>query len=490
MKKLFINTADKKSRIAPEIYGHFSEHLGRCIYDGIYVGENSSIPNTNGMRNDVVAAFKNIKMPVLRWPGGCFADEYHWRDGIGEKSQRKKMINTHWGGVIENNSFGTHEFFELCEQIGCEPYISGNLGSGSVQEMSEWIEYMTFDGVSPMAELRRKNGREKPWKLRYFGIGNESWGCGGNMTPEYYADLYRRYETYCRNYGENRLYKVACGPSANDYNWTKVITEKIKPWHADAISLHFYTIPTGDWGKKGSATEFTEGEYYKTLESTWYMDELITKHCEIMSANDPEKKIGLIVDEWGVWCDVEPGTNPGFLYQQNSMRDAVLASINLNIFNAHSDRVVMANLAQAVNVLQSLILTEGERMVLTPTYHVFDLYKEHQGNTLCYSYIENERIDGYSLPELSQSVSLDENGGMVITVSNCSLEKSEEIRAIIPEYDFSAVTAHILSADPCEHNTFDNPENVTIRPLDNVQRTESGISFTLPPCSVARIILR
>lgn len=489
MASLFINIKDKKGRINPEIYGHFSEHLGRCIYNGIYVGEDSSIPNTKGVRNDIIEAFKNIKMPVLRWPGGCFADEYHWKDGIGAKSDRKKMINTHWGGVTEDNSFGTHEFFDMCELIGCEPYLAGNLGSGSVEELSQWIEYITSDDISPMADLRRKNGREKAWKLKYLGIGNENWGCGGNMEPDYYSDLYRRYQTYCRNYSGNELYKIACGPNAEDYNWTRVLTDKVKHWHTRAISLHYYTVPSGDWNDKGSATDFTDSEYYKTLEKTMYMETLITKHLEIMSMNDPEHKIGLIVDEWGTWYNVEEGTNPGFLYQQNTMRDAVLAAKNLDIFNSHCDRVVMANLAQAVNVLQALILTEGEQMILTPTYHVFDLYKRHQGNMLCYSHIDSEKVEGFDLDELSKSVSVNENGEMVITISNCSLDKAQNIEAVIPAFSFDKISARILKQDVRAYNTFDNPENVKIEEYSGVTKTADGISFNIPPCSIMEILL-
>ena len=312
--RLTLNPLEKKSHINPEIYGNFSEHLGRCIYDGIYVGENSDIPNTEGFRTDVVDAFRQIKLPVLRWPGGCFADEYHWRDGIGEKSQRKKMVNTNWGGVVEDNSFGTHEFMRFCELVGCEPYISGNVGSGTVEELSNWVEYMTFDGVSPMAELRKRNGREQPWKLKYLGIGNESWGCGGSMRPEYYSDLYRRYATYCRNYSGNQLFKVASGSNADDYNWTEVLMKQITPWNMNGMSLHYYTVPTGDWSHKGSATEFDEEEYYKTIRSTLGIEGMIIRHSGIMDRYDPEHKVGLIVDEWGTWYDVEPGTNPGFLY--------------------------------------------------------------------------------------------------------------------------------------------------------------------------------
>lgn len=368
MAKYVVNTLNRKSKINREIYGHFSEHLGRCIYGGFYVGEDSPIPNTKGIRNDVVEALKKIKIPVLRWPGGCFADEYHWMDGIGPKEQRKKMINTHWGGVVEDNSFGTDEFMELCSQLECEPYVNGNLGSGTVKEMQDWIEYMTFDGISPMSELRAKNGRKEPYRLKYFCVGNENWGCGGNMRPEFYADMYRRYQTYVRNYGSNKIYKIACGPNSDDYNWTETVV-KLAGRFMDALSLHYYTVP-GTWQAKGSATKFTEEEWYITLSKTLKMDELVTKHSAIIRQYDPDNRIGLVVDEWGTWYDVEPGTNPGFLYQQNTMRDALVAGINLNIFNKHSDKVVMANIAQTINVLQAVILTEGEKMLQIGRAHV------------------------------------------------------------------------------------------------------------------------
>ncbi len=489
MKKLnmYINASDKRSHINPEIYGHFSEHLGRCIYNGIYVGEDSTIPNTKGIRNDIIEAFKNIKMPVLRWPGGCFADEYHWRDGIGEKSTRKKMINTHWGGVVEDNSFGTHEFFDLCELVGCEPYIAGNIGSGSVQEMAEWIEYMTFDGVSPLAELRRKNGRDKPWKLKYFGIGNETWGCGGSMQPEFYANEYRRYQTYCRNFSGNELFKVACGPSADDYNWTDVLLKNVQHYHTKAISLHYYTIPTGDWGHKGSATEFSDDEYYKTICGTQRIEEMIVRHGEIMAYRNPEKNIGLIVDEWGCWYDVEEGTNPGFLYQQNTMRDAIVSAVNLNIFNNHSDIVIMANLAQAVNVLQAVILTEGEKLLKTPTYHVFDLFKTHQDNTLVYSHCENEKVN--NIDAVSQSVSVSENGEMTITLANANLSEDYEIECSIAGFNATGATARILDNDVRDYNDFDNLDKVSIKDY-SVTLDGDKLRVSLPACSVVSIILK
>lgn len=486
--KLTLNAADRISRINPEIYGHFSEHLGRCIYNGIYVGEDSEIPNKKGVRTDIIEAFRKIKMPVLRWPGGCFADEYHWKDGIGEKSARKKMINTNWGGVTEDNSFGTHEFFDLCEEIGCEPYLAGNLGSGTVQELSEWIEYITFDDVSPMAELRRKNGREKPWKLKYLGIGNENWGCGGNMRPEYYADEYRRYQSFCKNFSGNELFRIACGPSADDYNWTDKLLESVKSWHTKAISLHYYTLPTGNWSAKGSATEFTSAEYYETISRTLFTEELIKRHTAVMERHDKNHEIGLIVDEWGCWYDVEPGTNPGFLYQQNTMRDAIVAACNLNIFNNHSDRVVMANLAQAVNVLQALILTEGEKMIKTPTYHVFDLFKEHQNGELIYSHIKNETVgEGAEIPMISCSASIKENV-ITVTLANCSLSEDAEISCGLNGFLPSSASAEILTGNVTDKNDFDMPENVAIEPY-TASIENGGFSVVLPPCSVVRVTL-
>lgn len=490
MAKYTINTEKKLSRISKEIYGHFSEHLGRCIYEGIYVGENSDIPNVNGMRKDVVQALKEIKIPVLRWPGGCFADEYHWKDGIGTKENRKKIINTHWGGAVEDNSFGTHEFMELCRQLECEPYINGNLGSGTVQEMSEWVEYLTFNGISPMAELRKQNGKEEAWKVKYFGVGNENWGCGGNMTPEFYGNMYRRYQTYCRNYPGNKLYKIACGPNVDDYNWTEGVM-KVAANFMDALTLHYYTHP-GGWLNKGPATGFDEKTWYITMKKTLKMEELINNHLDIMNKYDPEKRVDLIIDEWGSWYDVEPGTNPGFLYQQNTMRDALIAGINLNIFNKHSDRVKMANLAQMVNVLQSVILTEGEKMILTPTYHVFNMYKEHQEANLVYSNIETKEVgleEDNLVPNLHESASIDENNRLIFTINNLSVKEDYEIETVLLGKDAKKVSASILTNDMTAYNTFENPDLVTVREFNDFTLTKEGLSFTIPKCSVMRFIV-
>lgn len=500
MNKLVIHPAKKISKINKEIYGHFSEHLGRCIYEGIYVGENSEIPNKNGMRTDVVEALKKIKVPVLRWPGGCFADEYHWKDGIGPKEDRKKMINTHWGGVVEDNSFGTHEFFELCEQLGCETYVNGNLGSGTVQEMSEWVEYMTFEGVSPMADLRKKNGREKPWKVDFFGVGNENWGCGGNMNPDFYANEYRRYQTYVRDYKQGEhIQKICCGANVDDYEWTHEVLKTcfnhslpFQHGFMDGLSLHYYTHPEG-WEIKGSATDFDEKVWYKTMSKTLFMEELIVRHGAIMDTYDPDKQIGMIVDEWGTWYTAEPGTNPGFLYQQNTMRDALVAGINLNIFNKHSDRVKMANLAQMVNVLQAVILTDGADMIVTSTYHVFDLYKDHQDAMLLSSTIETTTIgleEEYQVPNLTESVSEAEDGTIHITLTNLSVEEAYEIDTIFVDHPIKEVKGEILCGEMRDKNTFEDPDCVTIRKFEQLQITEQGLKFTIPACSVLHLEVR
>lgn len=494
MYKLYVNPNVKKGHINKELQGNFSEHLGRCIYEGLYVGENSDIPNVNGMRCDVVEALKEMKLPVLRWPGGCFADEYHWKDGIGPKETRKKMINTHWGGVVEDNSFGTHEFMELCRQIGCETYVNGNVGSGTVQEMSEWVEYMTFKGVSPMADLRKKNGHEEPWTVDFFGVGNENWGCGGNMRPEYYGDLYRRYQTYIRNYGAVKpVKKICCGANAGDFHWTDKVLETCFDHgngFMDGMSLHYYTIATGNWDKKGSACEFDEDLWYQTLSRTLYMETLIKGHGAIMDQYDPEKKIGMMIDEWGTWYDVEEGTNPGFLYQQNTMRDAIVAGINLNLFNKHCDRVKMANIAQLVNVLQSVILTEGPKMVKTPTYHVFNMYKYHQENELLESSIETKEIGvdkEFMVPNLTESVSMDSEGKIHITLTNLSYTEDFDIQGIFAETEIKKVKASILTEEMHAHNTFDNPDVVKTVSFDNIKADGNKLSFTIPKCSVMHI---
>jgi alpha-N-arabinofuranosidase len=402
------------------------------------------------------------------------------------------MINTHWGGVVENNNFGTHEFLDLCEQLGCEPYICGNVGSGTVQEMMEWIEYMTSDANSPMANLRRQNGRDKPWKVTYFAVGNESWGCGGSMTPEFYADQFRRYNTFVKNYTGNRVFRVACGPNGADTNWTAVLMSKVGR-QMNGLALHNYTVPTGNWSRKGSATQFTEADYHATFRRAFEMDTLVTQNAAIMDKFDPQKHIALVVDEWGVWTDVEPGTNPGFLHQQNSLRDALVAGIVLNVFNNHADRVKMANIAQMVNVLQSMILTDKEKMLLTPTYHVFEMYTVHQEAKLLPTDLQCADYEGggNKIPGLSVSASQDAAGKIHVTLCNLNPNTPAEVSCELAGAKAKTLSGRMLTAGEINAiNTFDKPENVKPAVFNGFKVSESGFTATLPGKSVVTLELQ
>ena len=479
-----------KTKISKDIYGHFAEHLGACIYGGFWVGEKSPIPNTDGIRNDVVNALRQISIPNLRWPGGCFADTYHWKDGIGPKGKRPSIINTNWGGVTEDNSFGTHEFMRLTELLGCDAYINGNIGSGTVQEMSEWVEYLTSSNESPMTKLRKENGRDKPWKVKYWAVGNETWGCGGNMTPDYYGNLFRQYSTFMHDFAGNRLEKVASGASDTDYNWMETMMKNPKNREMmQGISLHYYTI-MDNWSHKGSATQFTEKEWFTTIRKSLEMDKIVTAHSDIMDKYDPQKRVSLVVDEWGNWFDVEPGTNPGFLFQQNTMRDAMVAALNLNIFNNHCDRVRMANLAQAINVLQSLILTKNEKMALTPTYYVFKMWKVHQDAILvplklkCEKYI----MGNDTIPSVTASASKDAAGKTHITLANFDPNKSQEITCDFSGVTYSQVKGEILTANTMNAcNTFDKPDEVKPVNFTGATLKNNILKITLPSKSVVAI---
>ena len=486
-----INADLGRDTISRNIYGHFAEHLGHCIYGGFYVGEgNTAIPNTRGIRNDVVDALKKIRIPNLRWPGGCFADTYHWKDGIGPRSGRPTMVNSWWGGVTEDNSFGTHEFLDLCEQLGAEPYITGNVGSGTVQDFAQWVQYVNFDGTSPMSALRRQNGREKPWHVKFWGVGNEAWGCGGNMTAEHYVDVYRTFATFIpASWGNSRLWRIASGAGSGDYHWTEVLMRDIPHNLIEGLALHHYAV---DWNHKSSATNFNESEYFETMRRALQMEELIERHGAIMDRYDPEKKIALVVDEWGGWYDVEPGTNPAFLYQENTMRDAMIAGVTLNIFNNHCDRVRMANLAQTINVLQSVILTDGEKMTVTPTYWVMEMYTVHHDAVRLPLDIRSDSytLGGRSLPAVSASASRDGGGIVHISLVNIDLHQPREIRVDLRGVSVSAVSGRILeSGNVQDHNTFDDPGRVKPADFAGARLDGSHLRVQIPPCSVVVLSL-
>ena len=403
------------------------------------------------------------------------------------------MVNTNWGGVSEDNSFGTHEFLDLCTLLNCEPYIAGNVGSGTVEEMAKWVEYLNSDAKSTMTDLRKQNGRNEPWRVKFWGVGNESWGCGGNMTADFYADQYKRYAVYCRNYTNAPLIKIASGANSSDYNWTETLMKNVGPGRMWGLTLHYYTIPSGSWGKKGSATAFDEKEYFNTMKNCLVMEDLVTRHSTIMDKYDPAKKTALVVDEWGIWTDVEPGTNPGFLYQQNSLRDAIIAGTTLNIFNNHSDRVRMANLAQTINVLQALILTKGNQILLTPTYHVFDLYKVHMdAKKLNINFKSPDYTNGDSkIPALNISASQDSAGAVHITLVNIDPTKTISLNTVLPGIKFKTVTGQILTSKKLtDINTFENPNNIKIVSFNGAKKMGEELVVDLPAQSVVMLELK
>lgn len=490
---IVVNADQGVTKINKHIYGHFSEHLGRCIYGGFYVGEgNTKIPNASGVRMDVVDALKKLKVPNLRWPGGCFADTYHWKDGIGPKDKRPTMVNAWWGGVTEDNSFGTHDFLNMCELIGTEPYLAANVGSGTVQEFTEWIQYVNFDGVSPMSNLRKQNGREKPWNVKFWGVGNEAWGCGGNMKPEFYANIYRQYATFMSSWSNDaKLFRIASGANGADYNWTETLMRDIPHEMLEGVALHHYSVI--DWSKKGSATAFVEQDYFTTMKRAWQMEELVTRHSTIMDKYDPTKRVALVVDEWGGWYDVEPGTNGAFLYQQNTIRDAVLAGLTLNIFNNHADRVRMANLAQTINVLQAVILTNEEKMLLTPTYHVMEMYNVHQDATLLPITITSADyvLGNEKLTAVSASASKDASGVVHITLVNIDAQKTQEISVDWRGMKLNSVSGRILnSAKLQDYNSFETPEKIKPAAFKDATLTNNLLKVKLPAHSVVVLELK
>ncbi|HEU6454024.1 MAG TPA: alpha-L-arabinofuranosidase C-terminal domain-containing protein, partial [Roseateles sp.] len=461
--KLVVSADQPGPVIHRNVYGQFAEHLGTGIYEGMWVGPDSKIPNVRGWRKDVVAALKALHVPLVRWPGGCFADEYHWREGIGPRDKRPVKVNSNWGGVPENNAVGTHEFFDLVEQLGAEAYVNGNLGTGSAREMAEWLEYMTATGNSTLAQLRRKNGRDKPFRVNYFAVGNEAWGCGGNMRPEYYADQFRQVASFLRTPPDNRPVIIASGGNGLQTEWTETLSKGV--YGVNAISHHSYTLPTGKWEHKGSAVGFPESEWISTLANVQHIDEIITKNSAVLDKNDPSKKIGFYFDEWGSWYDPEPGSNPGFLVQRNTLRDALLAALHFNVFHAHADRVQMTNIAQMVNVLQAMILTSKDKLVLTPTYHAFAMYTPFQDATSLPAKIENNpvyQVGAAQMPELSATAARGKDGKLYVGLVNANPNQPAELTLQVGANAPKAVKGQLLTAAAMDaQNELGKPAQVT-----------------------------
>ncbi len=485
--RLILNADTPGPTINRHIYGHFAEHLGRDIYGGFWIRGDDGAWQLN---RPVIEALRRINPPNVRWPGGCFADYYHWKDGIGPTEDRPTVVNALWGGVTEDNSFGTHEFMALVEALGAEPIIVGNVGSGTVQEMSQWWEYMNHPGKSPMADLRRANGQEEPWGVRFWGVGNESWGCGGNMTPEHYSDVYKRFATYLHTYGDVRPFRIATGPDATTNRdlpeWTEVVMREAGEM-IDGLDLHYYTV-VGGWGGRTLATEFTEAEWIAAFGQARKVDDHIRRTSAIMDRYDPEKRVWLIVGEWGMWHLPEPGSEPGFLYQQNALRDALVASVSFDIFNAHADRVRMANIAQTINVLQAMILTErdGTGFVLTPTYHVFEMYKVHQDAELLPITLDagTYTYGGTTIPALSAAASA-KDGRVHLTLTNVDPNQPRTVQASLRGGAFASVSGRILTADAMNaHNTFEQPNAVAPTAFDGARLDGDRLTITLPPKSI------
>jgi alpha-L-arabinofuranosidase len=492
-----IHADEPGARIDRHIYGQFAEHLGRGIYEGVWVGESSTIPNVRGFRTDVVAALRELHVPVVRWPGGCFADEYHWRDGIGPRANRPVTLNTNWGGVPDSNEFGTHEFLDFVELIGADAYINGNLGTGSSREMAEWLQYMTSDKPTALTAERTRNGHPAPWKIAYFAVGNEAWGCGGNMRPEHYVDEFKQVTTFLKAPEGARPIIVASGGHDEDTSWSEALMASL-PHEPNAsrgmgaITLHYYTIPGDTWQSKGPATGFGEAQWISTFAHTLRLEDFITRNSKIMDKYDPGQKVAFDVDEWGTWYDPEGGREPGFLYQQNTLRDALVAAVNLNLFHHHADRVRMTNIAQMVNVLQAMILTQGPKMVLTPTYHVFRMLKPFQDATLLPDDLQARPyiLGDVSVPAVSLSAARTTQGAIVVSLVNLDPRNAAPASFTVAGATPKHVSAEILTAAAMDaRNTFENPHAIEPAAFRAVEIKGGKVSVTLPAKSVVVLTL-
>jgi alpha-L-arabinofuranosidase len=497
--KLSVEVSKAGAKIDRNIFGQFAEHLGHGVYEGVWVGPDSTIPNTRGIRKDVVAALRALRVPNVRWPGGCFADEYHWRKGIGPADHRVVALNPNWGGVIEPNTFGTHELMDFLDQIGSEAYVSLNVGSGTPQEAAEWLEYMTSAQPTTLAKERAANGHPQPYKVPYLGIGNESWDCGGNMTPDYYLSQLKIYSRFVRNFNpaqqdKQQMLKIAVGPGGDGPRWTDWTEAIMKAyqnhqwsWDIDGLSMHSYTVVR--WPPSFASEGFGEKEYSQILKSTLDMEDLISKHSAIMDKYDPQKKVALVVDEWGAWYAPLPGSNPGFLVQQNSLRDAILAALNLNIFARHADRVRGANIAQMINVLQAMIMTDKEKMVLTPTYYVFKMYVPFQDAAFVPVTFDasNYTHDSITLPRVDAIAAKDTAGKLWLEITNLDPNRPVDIEATLAGITAKSAVGETLTAPKVDSvNTFDAPDTVVPKPI-SAKFQGSKLALKLEPKSVTVI---
>ena len=476
-----LDTSKPGAVIDRHIFGQFAEHLGSGIYGGIWVGKDSTIPNTRGIRNDVVTALKALKVPDVRWPGGCFADQYNWRRGVGP--ERKPAVG-------EPNTFGTDEFMDFAQQIGTEAYISVNLGSGTAQEADEWLEYMTSSSTdSALGAERAKNGHPEPYKVAILGLGNESWGCGGAMSPDFYVNEMKRFSHFVHSYNPAQpMLRVAVGPSGTDPTYTEAVMKAWKDgswsWGIEGLSLHYYSV--GGWPPHMVDTGFDEKDYAILLKDSIGMDDTIKMQSAIMDKYDPEKKVALVVDEWGAWLVPASGANAGGAVQQNSQRDAVLAALHFNVFARHADRVRMANIAQMINVLQTMILTDKDKMVLTPTYHAFHMYVPFQDATFLPLTFDagTYTTNGVTLPRVDAIAARDKAGKIWIAVTNIDPKSPTTFSVSLAGVKATRASGQTLAAPKVDSiNTFDAPN--TVAPKAIAAKVADGkLTITVAPASI------
>ena len=504
VQRVVVVPGEVVGEINPYLHGHFAEHLGELVYPGICVPEDGAIPNTAGIRDDVAAALRPLGIPVLRWPGGCFADDYHWRDGIGPLDRRPLRLNRHWGMTAESGAFGTHEFVRFCRTIGAEPYFAANVGSGTPGELRDWVEYCNFAGSSSLADERRRNGAGEPFGVRFWGIGNENWGCGGNLGPEHYAEEFCRFRGYASDYSGTRVQGIACGQNNADWEWTRRFFEHVHHSHGNRLRLvqgyaaHYYC------GTAGTATEYTDAQWLELLARAFAVEGVVTGCRELMDEHDPERKIPLLLDEWGAWHPVEAGKPERGLYQQNTMRDACVAALTLDLFHAHADKLLMANIAQLINVLQALLLVEEDRCVRTPTYHVFDLYRPHKGASAVRLETFAEPVtDGgssadwcrgrylhrgpFALRAVQGSASMREDA-LCVTAVNTHPTEPVDLDVELHGARWGEVEAVTLgTGDIRGYNTFDDPERVRLGEATTIQASDGRVRSMMPPGAILRL---
>jgi alpha-N-arabinofuranosidase len=513
--RLDVIWGDRVGKINRNIYGHFTEHLGSCIYDAMWVGEGSAIPNQNGLRKDTIEALKRIRAPIIRWPGGCFADQYHWRDGVGPREKRPRIWNI-WWGRDEGNAFGTDEFIQYCRLSGAAPYLCVNVGSGSPQEALDWLEYCNGKESTTVTSLRAANGHPEPYNVRYWSVGNESWGCGGNFDAESYAREYARYVTYLNRYADRGTVEfVACGDFRDDWNQKFFETLLKRPGArgqvrgVNHLSVHHYFR-----GELGQATEFTDEQYYRALAGVSVLEGYIEETIGLIQHyTTPQNRIGIALDEWGIWHPV-PSTGAQGLWQSNTLRDALLAAVTFNSLNSYGDAVSMANIAQTFNVLQCIAFTKGDKLALTPTYHVFDLYQPHMDAMALKTVVDSPTYTLKPLTQLppqflallggrgettrtylSASASLNEAQKQIcLTLVNQHLTEPMEVEIQIPGLDSPGVRGGTLreltSGNVRDENTLEKPE--VVRPSAPKQLTVQGNKFTqlVPPHTAQALVLQ